>query len=582
MPGQEPNVRIRVTDREGETPKYLGTTVRLGALTLPRHPRPRLSTRRYAPSAPPMPRILWADDEIDLLKPHVLFLEAKGYSVETVSNGADAVDRVKEGERYDVVFLDEQMPGLGGLDALQEIKGARPETPVIMITKSEEEHIMEDAIGRQIADYLIKPVNPKQILLAVKKILEGDKIRGAQVQQDFLQGFGQLSARIGGDLDAAEWTEVYEQLVRHDLDLAGADEGVRQILDDQYREANRAFAGFVEDRYPRWIEEARSGEKPRRDRPALSHEVIPTHVFPHLGDVGSTPERPVVFLLVDCMRYDQWLLFERHLHGAFEVEKDWHFGLLPTATPFSRNAIFGGLLPIDLAKRFPSLYTVDDRQDEESLNAHEAEFLDDLLGRKHRGDTRVRYSKLVSQNDGRQFADRVTDYLQHDLSAVVVNFVDILAHSRSDTKILKEIAPDVPAYRALTGAWFEHSWLLAALQELARHDCTIVVTTDHGAVRALSPTKVIGDRETSTSLRYKHGRNLKVDDTEAIFVKEPETYGLPRMGINENYIFAKGDGYFVYPTNYNRYVNQYRDTFQHGGVTMEECLLPVVTLRPKG
>ena len=527
-----------------------------------------------------MPRILWADDEIDLLKPHVLFLEAKGYDVETVTNGADAVDRASGGG-YDVVFLDEQMPGLGGLDALQEIKGARPETPVVMITKSEEEHIMEDAIGRQIADYLIKPVNPKQILLSVKKILDGAQIRGEAVQRDYLQGFGELTARIGGAGDAGDWTEVYERLVRHDLDLGGADEGVRQILDDQYREANRAFAGFVEGQYPRWIEAARSGEKPRRDRPALSHEVLPAHVFPHLGDVGKRPERPVVFFLIDCMRYDQWLLFEGHLRGLYAVEKDWHYGLLPTATPFSRNALFGGLLPIDLAKRFPN-YTVDERAgDEASLNAHEAEYLEDHLNRRHRGDVRVRYDKLVSQSDGAQFADRVTDYLQHDLSAVVVNFVDILAHSRSDTKILKEIAPDLPAYRSLTGAWFEHSWLLAAFQELARHDCTVVISTDHGAVRALSPTKVIGDRETSTSLRYKHGRNLKVDRDEAIFVKEPETYGLPRLGINENYIFAKGDSYFVYPTNYNRYVNQYRDTFQHGGVTMEEVLLPVVTLRPK-
>ena len=527
-----------------------------------------------------MPRILWADDEIDLLKPHVLFLEAKGYTVETVTNGADAVDRAGA-DRFDVVFLDEQMPGLGGLDALQQIKAARPETPVVMITKSEEEHLMEDAIGRQIADYLIKPVNPKQILLSVKKILDGGAIRDARVQQDFLQGFGALAARLGGDLDFPEWTEVYEQLVRHDLELGGADEGVRQILDDQYREANRAFAGWVEDSYPDWIARVRAGDKPDPGRPLLSHEIVSAAVLPHLGSVGGPAERPVVFLLIDCLRYDQWLLFERHLHGLYDVERDWHFGLLPTATPYSRNAIFGGMLPIDLARRFPQLYTVDERQDEESLNAHEAEFLTDLMGRKHRADARVRYDKLVSQSDGVQFADRVSDYLQHDLSAVVVNFVDILAHSRSDTRILKEIAPDVPAYRALTGAWFEHSWLLAAFQELARHDCTVVVSTDHGAVRSLSPVKVIGDRETSTSLRYKHGRNLKVDHDDAIFVREPETYGLPRMGINENYIFAKGDGYFVYPTNYNRYVNQYRDTFQHGGVTMEECLLPIVTLRPK-
>ena len=539
-----------------------------------------------------MPRILWADDEIDFLKPHVLFLETKGYTVETVTNGADAVARVK-GARYDVVFLDEQMPGLGGLDALEEIKAARPETPVVMITKSEEEYLMEDAIGRQIADYLIKPVNPKQILLTVKKILDGGRIRDEHVQQDYLQGFGELSQRIGGRLDAAEWTDVYEQLVRHDMELEGADEGVRQILDDQYREANVAFARFVETAYPAWIADARDGGKPGRGapaepdaRPALSHEVLPKYVFPHLGGPGEKPARPVVFFLVDCMRYDQWLLFERLLHADYEIERDWHYGVLPTATPFARNALFGGMLPIDLARRFPTTFTVDERQDETSLNAHEAEFLADLLQRRHlttaSGGIRMRYDKLVSQADGTQFAERVTDLLAHDLSAVVVNFVDILAHSRSDTRILKEIAPDVPAYRALTAAWFEHSWLYEALRELARHDCTVVISTDHGAVRALHPSKVIGDRETSTSLRYKHGRNLKAEPADAIFVREPETYGLPRLGINENYIFARSDSYFVYPTNYNRYVNQYRDSFQHGGVSMEECLLPVVTLRPKG
>ena len=527
-----------------------------------------------------MPRILWADDEIHFLRPHVLFLETKGYTVETVTNGADAVARVKDA-RYDVVFLDEQMPGLGGLDALEQIKAVRPETPVVMITKSEDEPLMEDAIGRQIADYLIKPVNPKQILLSVKKILDGGRIRGEHVQQDYLQGFGELSGRISGRLGPAEWTDVYEQLVRHDMELEGADEGVRQILDDQYREANVTFAKYIEDVYPAWIASARDGGKPNEARPALSHEVLPTYVFPLLGGPGEKPKRPVIFFLVDCMRYDQWLLFERLLHQDYEIERAWHYGVLPTATPFARNALFGGMLPIDLARRFPQTFTVDERQDETSLNAHEAEFLADLLQRRHLGDIRMRYDKLVSQSDGTHFAERVTDLLAHDLSAVVVNFVDILAHSRSDTRILKEIAPDVPAYRALTAAWFEHSWFYEALRELARHDCTVVISTDHGAVRALHPAKVIGDRETSTSLRYKHGRNLKADASEAIFVREPETYGLPRLGINENYIFARGDSYFVYPTNYNRYVNQYRDSFQHGGVSLEECLLPVVTLRPK-
>ncbi|OZC03917.1 bifunctional response regulator/alkaline phosphatase family protein [Rubricoccus marinus] len=529
-----------------------------------------------------MPRILWADDEIDLLKPHVLFLEAKGYSVETVSNGADAVDRV-ENARFDVVFLDEQMPGLGGLDALEQIKERRPETPVVMITKSEEEHLMEDAIGRKIADYLIKPVHPKQLLLTCKRLLDGDRIRGEQVQQDYLQTFGQISARLGGSLDADEWIDVYRQLVRFDLELQGGDESVRQILDDQYKGANEAFSRFIEREYPEWISASARGEKPGEARPTMSHDIIGQSVMPLLGDVGGKPERPVVFFLIDCLRYDQWLLFERTLQQHYEVETDWHYSILPTATPYSRNAIFGGLLPVDLAKRFPDRFTADVRDDDEpSLNAHEDEFLRDLLDRRHRKDIRMRYEKISNQSDGAAFADRVTDLLQVDLSAVVVNFVDILAHSRSDSRILREIAPDVPAYRGLSTTWFEHSWLADAFKQLSEHDCTIVITSDHGAVRSLNATKVIGDRETSTSLRYKHGRNLKVESREAIFVKEPETYGLPRAGINENYVFATEDRYFVYPTNYHKYQERYRDSFLHGGVSLEEILLPVATLRPKG
>ena len=522
-----------------------------------------------------MPRILWADDEIDLLKPHILFLEAKGYDVTSVSNGDDAVARVRDG-RYDVVFLDEQMPGLGGLDALAEIKTLQPETPVVMITKSEEEHIMEDALGGQISDYLIKPVNPKQILLTVKWLLEGVQLREQRASQDYLQAFGRLTGQVGGAHNAEAWTDLYTELVRHDLDLEGAEEGVRQILEDQYREANVAFSKFIEETYPGWIADARQGKKPHETgRPVLSHEVLPTSVLPLVGK-----GKPVVFFLIDCMRYDQWLLFERLLFPHFEIDRSWHWGLLPTATPFSRNALFAGLLPVEIAQRFPQYWQTAERDDEASLNQHEPDYLADLLRRRHL-DVRMRYEKLVSGNDGTTFAESVTDFLQHDLSTVVVNFVDILAHSRSDTNILKEIAPDVPAYRGLTRTWFEHSWLFDAFRELARHDCTVVVTTDHGAVRALHATKVIGDRETSTSLRYKHGRNLKCEPDDAIFVKDPETYGLPRAGINENYIFAREDFYFVYPTNYHRYLQQYRDSFQHGGVSLEEMLLPVATLRPR-
>jgi CheY-like chemotaxis protein len=518
-----------------------------------------------------MPRILWADDEIDLLRPHVLFLEGKGYRVATVTNGTDAVDLVRE-ERFDVVFLDEQMPGMGGIDALAEIKRLAPETPVVMITKSEEEHLMEDAIGAQIADYLIKPVNPNQILLTCKRLLEGARLRDERVSQDYLRQFGQLSARIAGGLDADQWTEVYQQLVRYGLEL-DADVGARQILEDQYREANREFGRFIEDNYTDWIAAFKDGDLD--GRPTLSPEVLPRWVFPHLQK-----RKPVVFFLIDCMRYDQWLEFERLLYPLFDLKKEWHYSLLPTATPYSRNAIFSGLLPLDIAARHPDLWRYD-TDDEGSLNQHEGRFLDALLKRKHLNDIRFRYDKIVSSDDGQALAAGASDLLQHDLSAIVVNFVDILAHSRSDSSVLKEIAPDERAYRALTRTWFEHSWLYRVFEDLAEQDVTVVITTDHGVVRSLRAAKVIGDRDTSTSLRYKHGRNLKVDTKHAIFARDPEPFGLPRSGLNENYIFAKEDFYFVYPTNYNRYLNQYMDTFQHGGASLEEMLLPVATLTPR-
>ncbi len=518
-----------------------------------------------------MIRILWADDEIDLLKPHILFLEEKGYNVASVTNGSDAVARTRR-ERFDVIFLDEQMPGLGGLETLAEIKAIAPGTPVVMITKSEEEHLMEDAIGAQIADYLIKPVNPRQILLTCKRLLDRDRLREERVSQDYLRRFGEISSRISAGLDHKGWIDVYQQLVRFGLEL-DTDAGARQILEDQYREANREFGRFIEEEYPHWIAWATKGE--RDDRPALSQEVFPRWVLPRL-DNG----KPVVFMLIDCMRYDQWLQFEELIYPMFEIERDWHYSLLPTATPYSRNAIFSGLLPIDIARKYPQ-YWQDDNGDEGSLNQHEEQLLGELLKRSHRGDVRLRYDKIITGDDGQALASSASDLAQHDLAALVVNFVDILAHSRSDSNVLKEIAPDERAYRALTRTWFEHSWLYDLFQHLSEMDIELVVTTDHGAVRSLHATKVIGDRDTSTSLRYKHGRNLKVDSKNAIFVKNPEEYGLPRTSLTQNYIFAKEDYYFVYPTNYHRYLNQYMDTFQHGGAALEEMILPVATLRPR-
>jgi len=515
-------------------------------------------------------RILWADDEIDLLRPHILFLESKGYEVVSVSNGEDAVQQVRDNS-FEVVLMDEQMPGMGGLEAVSEIRDISPELPVVMVTKSEEERVMDQALGGQIADYLTKPVNPSQVLLTCKRILDRTRIRNERVSQDYLQSFSEISRRLMEPLSHSEWIEVYQTLVRYDTELTG-DETIRQVLEDQYHEANRAFSNFVEKSYPAWIRSKTS--PPDEHRPVLSHEIVPTFVVPLLGK-----GKPVVFFVIDCMRYDQWLEFEGLLSPFYSMEKAFHYSILPTATPYSRNAIFSGLLPRDLANRYSKIWAAGE-DDEHSRNRNEEEFLQDQLSsRKEK--TRIRYNKLITTHDGREFESNVNDLLQADLSAVVVNFVDILAHSRSDSAVLRELAPDERAYRALTRTWFEHSWLYRAFVKLAETDCTVVVTTDHGAIRSLHPTKVVGDRETSTALRYKYGRNLRCDERQAILVKNPHDYGLPSDRLNMNYLIAKEDYYFVYPTNYNKYVNKYKDTMQHGGISMEEMILPVVTMQPK-
>ncbi len=515
-------------------------------------------------------RILWADDEIELLRPHILFLESKGYEVVIVTNGTDAVEQVREQE-FDVVLLDEQMPGKDGLEALSDIKRIAPNLPVVIITKSEEERLMDQAFGGQISDYLTKPVNPSQVLLTCKRLLDAPRIRTERVSQDYLQSFSEISRRLMEPLMHKEWTELYYTLVRFDMEL-DADEGVRQVLEDQFSEANRAFSRYVEAEYPRWI--SATNRPPDENRPALSHEVVPKFVLPELSG-----KRPVIFFVIDCMRYDQWMEFEKLLLPLFTMKRNYHYSILPTATPYSRNAIFSGFLPGKLAEHYAKIWT-DGEDDEYSRNRNEEEFLSDLLEREGK-EVRMRYQKLIKGQDGRDFAANVHDLLQSDLSAIVVNFVDILAHSRSDSDVLKEIAPDERAYRALTRTWFEHSWLFQAFQQLAESDCTVVVTTDHGAIRSLHATKVIGDRETSTALRYKYGRNLKCDSRHAILIKDPREYGLPRDHMNMNYIIAKEDYYFVYPTNYNKYLNKYRDTMQHGGVSLQEVILPVITMSPR-
>ncbi|MCY4159977.1 MAG: response regulator [Bacteroidetes bacterium] len=516
--------------------------------------------------------LLWADDEIDLLRSHVLFLENRGYRVSCVTNGADAIEAVTQGDSVDVVLLDEQMPGMGGLETLAAIKQKRPDLPVIMVTKSEEEHLMDEALGGQISDYLTKPVNPSQILLTCKRLLERMQLRNARVSKDYMHRFNAISMALNDCTAINEWISLYQELVHYDRRLI-EDEGARQVLSDQYREANRVFGRYIQDVYPDWIATCQSNSK--ADRPILSHEVVPHWIFPKLE-----ANHPVIFFVIDCMRYDQWLEFESLLLPFFSIQTDFHLGILPTSTPYARNAIFSGLLPLDIAQRHPSFWQGENGE-ESSLNQHEEALLKSCLERHHLGHISMRYRKLIGKEDGRTFAQDVNHYLQADLNSIVVNFVDILAHSRADSDVIRELAPDEQAYRALTRTWFEHSWLYQSFQTLSRKDCTIVITTDHGAIRSLHGAKVRGDRNTSTALRYKFGRNLHADERHAMIVRDPRAFGLPSGGAGDCYIIAKEDYYFVYPTNFNHYRNRYNDSMQHGGASMEEMILPVVTLHPR-
>jgi CheY-like chemotaxis protein len=520
--------------------------------------------------------ILWVDDEIDLLKPHIMLLEQRGYSVRTATNGFDAI-QMHLGEPADLIFLDEQMPGMGGLETLNEIKSKSPQTPIVMVTKSEEEDLMEQAIGKKISDYLTKPVNPTQVLLAVKKFLEGKQIVSEAVSRDYTQEFAKMGRDLMMASTAQDWIDLFNKLVTWEMELdAHPDLGLTQTLADQKREMNAEFGKFFERNYKSWVNTIFSSDN-MANRPALSPDIADEWVLPILRE----GKRKVVFLVIDCMRLDQWMIMEREIAPLFKIKRDHHIGIIPSATPYARNAIFSGQFPSEFGRMFPDTWTSED--DEHSQNKDEAQMLKLLLERrkvKLSGD--LKYIKIIDRDFGAGIAQNITTYARNQLTAIVVNFVDMLAHTRSDSPILKEIAPDERAYRSLTRSWFLHSSLYEMFKSLAQiPNVTIVVTTDHGSIRSLRGAKVLGDRETSTSLRYKYGRNVKAEEKQAMFIKKPDEYKLPSRGVTTNYIIAKEDYYFVYPTDYHKYLNYYKDTFQHGGISMEESILPVITLEPK-
>ena len=513
--------------------------------------------------------ILWADDEIDLLRPHVKFLEQKGFAVTAVPNGEDALQRL-EASRFDLVLLDEMMPGLGGLATLAQIKARGLDVPVILVTKSEEESLMDEALGRHITDYLIKPVNPSQVFLACKRVFDAQKLQDTQRARDYVSEMQRWQSLDLRRLDWAGWVELAQDISRWDVrfdDVAEA--GLRQAHADFRRSLNIDFGRFVEEHYPQWVHGA-------TERPPLSTDVVSRAVLPHL-QAG----RRLIFVVIDCMRLDQWFTLEPLLEELFSIRRDYYCSILPTATPYARNCIFAGLLPAQLRQRHPDLWQ-EGSDDERTKNRFERQLLEAQLARLLPGwDKPVKYIKIYDQDEALATRRQINSFSGLPLVTMVFNFLDILAHGRSESDILQELAPDEAAFRSVTRAWFVHSPLYDIFRSLATQEVTVVLTTDHGAVLGRRAALVYGNRDTSTNLRYKFGLNLNCDPKQAVIVRRPMDYMLPDDGVNKNYVLAREDYYFVYPTRFHEYERQYRGSLQHGGISVEEMILPLLTLTPR-
>ncbi|MEO5912379.1 MAG: PglZ domain-containing protein [Pelobium sp.] len=512
--------------------------------------------------------ILWADDEIDLLKPHILFLTEKGYKIDTATNGRDALDIFKTKD-FDIVFLDENMPGLTGLETLMSIKTLNPDVPVVMITKSEEEYLMEDAIGFKIDDYLIKPVNPKQILLTLKKLIDNKRLVSEKTSMAYQQDFRTLGMTLNDNLSFQEWIDVYKKLVFWELELEQLeDAGMHEILTMQKAEANAQFCKFVEKNYLGWI-------KDQDNAPIFSHQLFKKKVFPTLSE-----QTPTFFILIDNLRYDQWRIINPIIADYFRLEEEeTYFSILPTATQYARNAIFSGLMPSEMEKRFPDMWQND--EDEGGKNLFEEKFLEDQIKRSLKKDIKFSYHKILNYDQGKDLNESLSKLMDNDLNAIVYNFVDMLSHARTDMQMIRELANDDAAYRSLTLSWFEHSPLLELIKKLSQKRVKLMITTDHGTIRVKHPSKVIGDRNTNSNLRYKQGKNLNFSPKEVFQVKNPIDAMLPKLHVSSSYIFAKEDSYFVYQNNYNQFVNYFNETFQHGGISLEEMVIPFVTYKNK-
>ena len=521
--------------------------------------------------------ILWIDDEIELLKPHIILLNQRGYNVDTCSNGADAIELVKQ-HNYKLIFLDEMMIGMTGLETLAAIKDYNPNIPVVMATKSEEESLMEEAIGRKISDYLTKPINPAQVLLVCKKFLESDRISKEVFTQDYISGFAQLSAQLFQPLDWNTWTEIYNKLVKWNLEIDKlGDNGLKETLQGKWAECNQEFSRFVERNYLNWIKHPDNQRD--NENPVMSPHILDNYLLPILKQQSEH----IYFIVIDCLRYDQWLVLQEILSPYFSFNTNLYCGILPTATPYARNAIFAGLYPIDIKKHYPQFWQVNSNSEDHKLNAFEKDLFTAYLDRKKMSHkNKMSFIKIFDADFGKKIEKDFSKHIKNSLTAIVVNAVDMISHSRSDFAILKEIVPDETAYRQLTKSWFLHSSLFGIMKQIAKQkNAKIIITTDHGSIRCMRGVKVLGDKDTSTNLRYKFGKNVNSDAKGSLQFSEPTDFKLPSTGLTINNLIAKEDYYFVYPTDYHHYLAKFRDSFQHGGISLEEMMIPIVECQPK-
>lgn len=511
-------------------------------------------------------KILWVDDEIELLKPHILFLEKKNYKVSTCQSGTDAIDEIDE-DSYDIVFLDENMPGLSGLETLAELKSKKPNLPVVMITKSEEEYIMEEAIGSKIADYLIKPVNPNQILLSLKKNLDNSRLVTEKTTSNYQQEFRKITMDLTMVNSYEEWVDLYKKLIYWELELENIEDiGLIEILESQKTEANNQFGKFIEKNYKKWF----NGD----DAPVMSHTLFKEWIAPELKK-----DKPTLLIVIDNLRYDQWKAFEGTVSNYYKKNTESaFFSILPTATQYARNAIFSGLMPLEMERMYPDFWKND--TDEGGKNLHEEDFLAEQIRRLGLS-LKWEYHKISNLRSGKQLAQNFKSQKNNDLTVVVYNFVDMLSHSKTEMEVVKELASNDKAYRSLTYSWFKNSPLLEIIQQAQQLGFKLIITTDHGTINVKNASKVVGDKETSLNLRYKTGRSLSFEEKDVMAIKNPKEINLPAINMSNSFIFAKNDLFFAYPNNFNHYVSYYRNTYQHGGISLEEMIIPFIVLDPK-